>query len=59
MDDVEGASVLFYDTEPPRVTSSIGQFIHTGCYLVRDNFDKLVMETGWDRDIFRPIAYAE
>jgi hypothetical protein len=51
VDDVEGTSILFYDTKPSGVVSSVGQFICTRHYFVMDNFDEFVMETWWDGDI--------
>jgi hypothetical protein len=52
VDDVEGTSIPFYDTKPPRAVSGIGWFRHTRHYFVMDNFDEFIMETWWDRDIF-------
>jgi hypothetical protein len=51
MDNMEGASILFYDTEPPGAVSSIGWFTHTRHYIVMDNFDEFIVKTWWDGDI--------
>jgi hypothetical protein len=52
MNDVEGTSIPFYDTKPPRAVSSVGRFIRTRHYFVTDNFNEFVVETWRDGDIF-------
>jgi hypothetical protein len=52
VDNVEGASIPFYDTKPPGAVSGIGWFIRTRHYFVMNNFDEFVVETWRDRDIF-------
>jgi hypothetical protein len=52
MDDMEGTSISFYGAEPSRAVSGIGRFICTRCYFIMHNFNKLVVETWWDGDIF-------
>jgi hypothetical protein len=51
MDDAEGTSISFYDAEPSRVVSGIGQFICTRHYFIMDNFNEFVVETWQDGDI--------
>jgi hypothetical protein len=51
MDYVEGASVMFDNTEPSGAVSGIGWFIQTRHYFVMDNLDELVMETRQDGDV--------
>jgi hypothetical protein len=38
IDDVEGTSILFYDTKPSRMVSGIGWFICTRHYFVMDKW---------------------
>jgi hypothetical protein len=52
MDNAKGTSILFYDTKPSGTVSGVGWFIRTRCYFVTDNFDKFIMETWRDGDIF-------
>jgi hypothetical protein len=49
--DMEGTSIPFYDTKPPRTVSSVGWFICTRYYFVMDNFNKFIVETWQDGDI--------
>jgi hypothetical protein len=51
IDDMEGASILFYDTKRSRAVSGVGRFIRTRHYFVTENFNEFVVETWQDRDI--------
>jgi hypothetical protein len=51
VDDTEGTSILFYDTEPSRAVSGVGRFICIRRYFITDNFNEFVMETWRDGDI--------
>jgi hypothetical protein len=52
MYNTKGAPVAFDHTEPPGSISGIGRFICTGHYFVTDDFDKFVVETRRDGDVF-------
>jgi hypothetical protein len=51
VDDSEGGAIVFDDTEPPGSVGGVGRFVDTGGYLVADDFDDLIVNTGRDRDI--------